>query len=545
MKKILNVILAAILLIATVAFSVGCDTTVEDVSISLSDWDGKIDYTETNDTISYTFFLLDGDLNTENNIIIKEIERKFNVKIKVIGGGASDWKMALANKINANEIPDLFFSLPDSGTYANYIDTQTIMPLDTLIERADAQNLKKLFAAEPYNKNAKIGGINFFAPLMQEATEHAFYINKEWMAAWNESRGEDADTKPVTLDEFTSMLKYFHDDTSLSFNTNYGLALSSNWDFLKSLMSTFGCAIDWKVGADGEFTLSALSEEYKEFLTWVKEGVDYGYIYPGFDTDTDGDSIQKLVKKICGACINNGGLKIEEVPDEWDTTGNTPIDDLLVCVAPPDNGENKGAFWGTNGFWGGVSIGINAQEPMRLIRILDYLYSEEGSIFSNYGVEGRDFDYDDKGNIVIDERHYQNRTDDQCFYTPKKRGDYGTKPIGGYKYNFVGSVFAFDGDEIVFKFNEANYWNKDFAREVYEYSSTRKVAANPTFLLDNMAWADYNSKILDAAERFSLQVIKGTKTYENALSDLKNTIEKYKYEELREYLRKQYNAINA
>ena len=106
-------------------------------------------------------------------------------------------------------------------------------------------------------------------------------------------------------------------------------------------------------------------------------------------------------------------------------------------------------------------------------------------------------------------------------------------------------MFAFDGDEIVFKFNEANYWNKDFAREVYEYSSTRKVAANPTFLLDNMAWADYNSKILDAAERFSLQVIKGTKTYENALSDLKNTIEKYKYEELREYLRKQYNAINA
>jgi ABC-type glycerol-3-phosphate transport system substrate-binding protein len=545
MKKIINKIYISLLVLIISLSFIGCSKVAE-ISIDIKNWDGLINYSESSKKIEYTFFILDGDLYNINNDIYKAIEEKFNVKIKIIGGGSADWKTALANKINANEIPDLFFSLPDTGTYANYIDTQVLMPLNTLVEQAGASNLQTIFNAEPYKTTASISGLNFFAPLMQEATGHAIYVNKEWMSKWNNSRGQNVDTKPVTLNEFTDMLKYFHDDGSLSFQTNYGLALSNNWDFIKSLMSTFGASIDWTVDDSGNFTLSALTEQYKALLEWMKAGVEYGYIYPGFDTDTDGDSIQKLIKKVCGACINNGDLKIEEIADEWDTTGSTPINDLLVCIAPPTNGENQGRFWGTPGYWGGMSIGINAEEPMRLIRILDYMYSEEGSKLMVYGVKGDDFDEDTNGNPVIDERHYANRTNSDAFFTPKIRGDYGTKPIGVHKFNFVTTMpFAFVDGKVEFKFNSVNYWNKEFAEEVYNYSKNNKLMANPTFLLDNMQWSDYNSKILDAVERFSLQVINGTKTYEKALNDLNNTIDNYKYSELQTYLRTKYDEIQA
>lgn len=540
MKKLMKRVILFLLSVITVFSFAACKTekAVNTDGIKLSDWDDFVDYSESDKTIEYTWFLLDGDLYDKNSDVIKEIETKFNVKINVIGGG-TEWKNALSNKINANEIPDLFFSLPDSGTYSNYIDTKVIMPLDGLIERADAKNLKALFATDDYKYGTKIAGMNFFAPMLMDGTEHALYVNKEWMKSWNESRGQNADAEPETLDEFTAMLKYFHDESSLGKGTTYGLSLSSNWDMVKSLMATFGSAIDWDMDSEGNFSLAALSEEYKALLEWMKAGVEYGYIYPEFDTDNDGESIQKLVKKTCGACITNGALKVEEVADEWDVTGNTPIDEVLVCITPPDNGENRGKFWGNNGYWGGVSIGITAKEPMRLIRILDYLYSHDGGMLMTYGVEGKDYALED-GKVVIDERHYKNRKDAGVYYTPKKRGDYGEMPIGQHKYNFVGFPFTIQNNKCVFEWNEANYWNKEFAKKVYEYTRDYKQNSNPTFLLNNMDWSDKNSKILDAAKRFSLQVVKGTKSYSSALGDLRKSLDSYNYNGLCEYFKTTY-----
>ena len=83
------------------------------------------DYTESDKKIEYTFFSTNWQdfEGAKEDRILKHIEEKFNVDIKITGAG-SNWQDRLSTEIADNNTPDLFFALPDTSTITNYIKKQ-------------------------------------------------------------------------------------------------------------------------------------------------------------------------------------------------------------------------------------------------------------------------------------------------------------------------------------------------------------------------------------------------------------------------------------
>ena len=111
--------------------------------------DFEYDFTETDELVEYTFFAHNWNMyeGQDNDRILKFIEQKFNVRIKITGAPWEGWRDRLSTQIGANQAPDLFFYLPNEKAYSEYVRKQQIQPLDGYIEKANATNLKSMFAS--------------------------------------------------------------------------------------------------------------------------------------------------------------------------------------------------------------------------------------------------------------------------------------------------------------------------------------------------------------------------------------------------------------
>lgn len=78
--------------------------------------DVDIDKTISDETLEYTLFANDlGAYDAENRIVDKW-EKQFNVKFNFEGTG-TDWMQTLALRINSDDMPDLFFFVPNDPSY--------------------------------------------------------------------------------------------------------------------------------------------------------------------------------------------------------------------------------------------------------------------------------------------------------------------------------------------------------------------------------------------------------------------------------------------
>ena len=55
------------------------------------------------------------------------------------------------------------------------------------------------------------------------------------------------------------------------------------------------------------------------------------------------------------------------------------------------------------GGYAGWSIPSTTKNPGDIVKLADFLASREGKLLANYGIEGRDYTLDDKGNPLVKE----------------------------------------------------------------------------------------------------------------------------------------------
>ena len=232
------------------------------------------DFSETDKTINYKLFSVGFQQfeGLENDRVLKFLENKFNVKLEIMGASESAWENRLSTEIFDGNTPDLFFSLPHTAAYSDYIRKEIITDLNPYVEKAEAKNLQAMFNTEQFKKSILIEGKNYFIPKVTGISNHTLYVRKDWMNLWNEDRGAVKDTVPATLTEFTSMLQYFVDENLSGGRKTYGLSLCKNIDYYKDFMGTFGVIPDYYKDKNGNHQLSALTDEYKSMMEWFKTG---------------------------------------------------------------------------------------------------------------------------------------------------------------------------------------------------------------------------------------------------------------------------------
>lgn len=503
------------------------------------------DFSETDETVDYKLFSAGFQQyeGLENDRVLKFLENKFNVKLEIIGASDSAWENRLSTEIFDGNTPDLFFSLPHTSAYTDYIRKEVITDLNPYIERAGAENLKAMLGAEQFKKSVLIDGKNYFIPKVTGVSNHTLYVRKDWMNLWNEARGAEKNAVPATLSEFTSMLQYFADENLSGGRKTYGLSLCKNIDYYKDFMGTFGVVPDYYKDENGKHQISALTDEYKEMMDWFKAGCRQGYVYPDFYILTEDENRMNFLQGTCGAMISNGDSIIDGVLTKMRELYPDDFMDRVELIAMPDSddGSHKGGVKGWDWYWGGWSVSADAKEPMRLIRILDYLFSEEGQKLLIYGV--KDVHYTETDGQIVPNFAERLKDGVQTFLYPDSSK--GKEPYGRYNigYILIPVPFTVSDGRLVRNFPSDAYFSSEFIEKSYDIvDNTPEKPANYSavrILVSDSELSISNAKIMDAVQTFTFNYISG-KNYDAELSSLNGSLKNNNADKLLEW----YNVNN-
>ena len=515
------------------------------------------DFGETGNTVEYTFYSPNWEAyeGKRNDRVLQFLENKFNVKIKVTGSSMATWEDRLATEIADGETPDLFFTLPEKSTFTDYIRKQVITDLNPYIEKASkeenaalqgvgtANSLTKIFNTKDYKETTVVNGKNYFVPQSVGYTTRVMIARKDWVKRWNESKGKTGEAvfdAPEKLSEFTDMLKYFVDNNLGGGSQTFGMTLNKNWDFIQDMYATFGIQPGYTVDGNGDFLISAMQDNYKDLLNWFSDACSKNYVYPEFMTQTEGDSLQYFYQNRCGVVLSVADAVLDGVIYELGRLHpNEDIDDLIMLITPPDSddGAHQGAFKGWNFFWGGWCVSADAPEPMRLVRMLDYIFSPEGQKLMVYGV--KDVHYSENAGVIVPNLEARLAEGDLifgCRDDSKKNIPDGRYKVG-YQFNSCPYIIGEDNQlKINYPYDTA--YSPAIMKQAYDltYQTTPNFSGLRTIIADPDI-NDYNSLIQSSIQTYTYKVIGGASQTSEYATLVKN-LEAHHYTEVLQYLNK-------
>ena len=501
--------------------------------------DFEYDFTETDELVEYTFFAHNWNMyeGQDNDRILKFIEQKFNVRIKITGAPWEGWRDRLSTQIGANQAPDLFFYLPNEKAYSEYVRKQQIQPLDGYIEKANATNLKSMFASNQL-KDATFGGLHYFVPNIFAPSNHAIYVRKDWMKKWIDARGYTNKTQPETLSEFADMLKYFtENDPDGSETETVGMTASQEVGWFDNFLASFGISPNW-TNENGEYVWNATTDGYKNMTNYFADLYNKGYIRQEFFTQTDAEKEEDFINGRAGVMISNNNAMVDSIISRMSKgvlAGKNPEDYIDVIMPPSsDDGKLQGKYAAYDGYWGGFNISNTAREPMRLVRILDYMMSEEGQMLRLYGIEGVHYELNDEGVVVpnLTERRQegQNR-----FMTPNPDT---LDPSGKYSigtYFSENKFFVDENNDLQIIRDTSTTLYRSIVEKANTFIDEKPLNyGNPRYIID-FEGTYYNnlSKLVDDTQIMFIMTVSGQQKYDEAFADFQSRLKADKYDNLK------------
>lgn len=211
---------------------------------------------------------------------------------------------------------------------------------------------------------------------------------------WVRQLGMEA---PETMDDVMTVARAFRDELGIRNPVmwNADLATFFGWN-------AFGvCGPDisdlgWQIADDGKTVVPSLTlDGYKECLTWMHDAFDEGLCTDDFMNVLNIAFDEYVYANETGMfyCNSNGlaggGAERSGQPD-FDLRA---IPDPMKVAGEP----NKLAK--TTGGVGAEAISVSAltEYPEECCEFMNWIYTEDGILVSNYGVEGEAFEYDENG----------------------------------------------------------------------------------------------------------------------------------------------------
>lgn len=353
--------------------------------------------------ITFEYFNADGKNGNWDNPVAKAITEATGVTLDVSYPVASqgDAKEDVALMIANDEYPDMIYA---KGSATDLYQAGALIDMTDLIEKY-GPNIKKMYGAEmeklkwsqddPGIYQLSYAGVN------QKTLTTGGSCQIQWAAL------KENDYKyPKTLDEYEKMIKSYlaaHPKTEDGLDM-IGITMSaSDWHWMITLGNPAGLIADaspdngqWIIDDEYNVHYKHVTDEEKEYFKWLCRMYNEGILDPNFATQTDDDYIAKVAS----------GRVVAITDAEWHYSQceATLVDDGKVdqtYVGLPvtlreDQVEKALLYQGTTVGWG-IGITKSCEDPVRAIKFLDYLCSDEGQILYHWGIEGENYFLDDNG----------------------------------------------------------------------------------------------------------------------------------------------------
>ena len=349
-------------------------------AVKLSNDGSKI----TEEPTELTIFCIRSDSEkTEDLDVWKEIAKKTNVSLKTTNAtSVSDANQMINTMLASGELPDLIIYSNIKEFAQRYGVEGAFAKIDEIISD-ETPNLKKQFDRPEVKTFVTATDDHiYYVPKILPGSIPAsgWFVRQDWLDKLSLSQ-------PTNIDEYYEVLKAFRDRDPNGNGKNDEVPYFCRFSNVDALLEMQNIRAGWGV-KDGKVYYSPASDEYKDGMSlivkWYSENLIDKEIYT-----RGGKSREKLFGDNVGGSTH----------DYFGTTAQ--FNDLLkdsvpgfnvVAIAPPGGKEYT---LRATVHTGGAAISAASDKKEVAIRFLDYLYSEEGSRYMNFGIESKQYDMKD------------------------------------------------------------------------------------------------------------------------------------------------------
>jgi putative aldouronate transport system substrate-binding protein len=344
------------------------------------------------------------------NAFTKTLEQKFNIRFQwttVPYDGATEKRQI---SLASGDYPDVFLLVPyiDHFTQADllkYGKQGVILPLNDLIDQY-APNIKKVldenkdYKAMNTAPDGKIYGLNGLSACYHCSFPNKMWVNTDWMKKLQIST-------PKTTEDFKKMLEAFKtkdpngngkaDEIPLSGSTEtFGVHV------VPFLMNAFIYDDDhtYLIMDNGKVDFAPIKPQWKEGLKYIKSLYDAGLIDPAAFTQNAGAFAKtgNHNPELLGA----GAGMHPAIFVDLNSESSKHYDSIPALTGPDGVSYATFNYSGNPGASFVITNKAGKEQQIAMIKALDYIYTFDGQLESNTGIEGVDWRKPQEGEEAMD-----------------------------------------------------------------------------------------------------------------------------------------------
>lgn len=388
---------------------------------------------ESVDPLTLTFFNIDGVSDPWTDPVALKITETTGVSLKTEypARGSGD---AIDLMLADGDYPDLIYAKEKSN---RLIEAGALIDLAPLIDEY-GPNIKKLYGDDYDKMRWSADDPSIYMLSAACANQETYATSGTAQLQWAVLKENDY-AIPRTIDEYETMLKdYLAKYPLINGQQAIGLSICvTDWHWYITLSNPAagianGSPDDgqWTIGEDGTAHYANGSEGQAEFFRWLNRMYHEGVLDPEFAIQTHDDYLQKIAS----------GRVLGLMDAEWDyadskkalllagqadrTYAGLPVtlNEDVPCTVM--QGQGIATAWG-------VGITTACKDPVRAIKFLDYLCSDEGQVLINWGIEGVNYTLDADGRRVRSAEEVA-RAESDVNYTAETGVGFHTYPFPRY-----------------------------------------------------------------------------------------------------------------
>ncbi|MCD9023716.1 ABC transporter substrate-binding protein [Cohnella silvisoli] len=385
------------------------------------------------DPVKLTAFINQSPMiaNISENPFTKQVEEKTNVKLDFVVGPSNDNNDKRNVLMASGDYPEIFLSGNFSPAEQMKFGTQGVfLPLNDLIEKY-APNIKQILTDRPDIKSAITApdGNIYAIPQVNECY-HCWYSQKLWInQKWLDNLGLKM---PTTTEEYANVLRAFKNDDPNKNGKKDEVPLSGalyTWhgDLTGFLMNAFiyntgdGQPYSYIRVKDGKVQLSASQPEWLDGLKYMHSLYKEGLIdQQAFTQNQEG--LQQLGNNPDTAIL--GSFSIGHVGMGVSRTTDRHKEYTAVPPLKGPNGVQLSGYYKSVGNQGRFVITNKAGQDAQIaaIKMMDYLWTEEGSWGQVFSVKGDKWFDADAGQLGSNGKAAKIKVD-PSYFTDQVRSD--------------------------------------------------------------------------------------------------------------------------
>lgn len=385
MKKTKRIISLLSMALAIVLAFCSCGGSDDAGNVKLNDGSAG-EYAITTEPTELTLFMVRNDDKVVEELPVwQEIAKLTNISLKTANSTSiSDVNQALTTMLASGQLPDIVVSTNIKNFAEEYGMQGAFVKLNEMVNAEDTPNLKaQLDRLEVKNTITASDGNVYYIPDISpdDVPANGWFIRKDWL----DKLGLGI---PTNIDEYYNALKAFREQDPNGNGQKDEVPYLYRFKSPDALLEMQNVPTRWGVDENGKVYYSPITNEFKDGMKlmakWYAEGLIDKEIYTRGSKSREklfGDNLGGSTHDYFGTTAQFNDLLAETIPGF-----------KLVAIAPPGGKEYSARAAATSG---GASIAASSAKKEVAVRFLDFLYSEVGSRFQNFGIEGVHYDMKD------------------------------------------------------------------------------------------------------------------------------------------------------